>query len=52
MNFVGIRSAVSNWLDTGHLKNFPLNLLDTGLSSNLEPDKILLDYFKNFGKIH
>ena len=52
MNFVEMKWAVSNWLDTAHLKNFLLNLLNFALTSNFELIRSLLTDFENFAKIH
>ena len=52
IDFVDMKWAVSNWLDTAHLKNFLLNLLDTALTSNFELIRSYLTISKNFAKIH
>ena len=52
IDFVDMKWAVSNWLDTAHLKNFLLNLLDFALTSNFELIRSLLTDFENFAKIH
>ena len=52
IDFVDMKWAVSNWLDTAHLKNFLLNLLDFALTSSFELIRSLLTDFENFAKIH
>ena len=52
IDFVDMKWAVSNWLDTAHLKNFLLNLLNFALTSNFELIRSLLTDFENFAKIH
>ena len=52
MDSEGMKQPVSNSLDTAHLKNVPLNLLDTGLTSNFELIRSYLTFLRNFAKIH
>ena len=52
MDSEGMKQPVSNSLDTAHLKNVLLNLLNFALTSNFELIRSLLTDFENFAKIH